>query len=119
MSMDSLHSCMSVHHVHALCLQKLEDRDSVGSPELELMDSCGFWELNLRPLEELPVLLTTDLSLQPLIHYHFYLVYPNYAEFGEKSFKLASFSHAFFFFPFPVWGFVYVRQVPLNCTFRV
>jgi hypothetical protein len=27
--------------------------------------SCGCWELNLGPLEEQPVLLTTESSLQP------------------------------------------------------
>jgi hypothetical protein len=27
---------------------------------------CGSWELNSRPLEEQPVLLTTESSLQPL-----------------------------------------------------
>ena len=28
---------------------------------------CGCWELNLDPLEEQPVLLTTEPSLQPLL----------------------------------------------------
>ena len=28
---------------------------------------CGCWELNLSPLEEKPVFLTTELSLQSLI----------------------------------------------------
>ena len=37
--------------------------------DLEVTDSCelscGFWDLNLGPLEEQPVLLTTEPSLQP------------------------------------------------------
>jgi hypothetical protein len=42
----------------------------VGSPGTEVTDSCeppcGYWELNLGPLEEQPVFLTTESSLQPL-----------------------------------------------------
>ena len=42
----------------------------VGSPGTGVMDGCkppcGCWELNLDPLEEQPVLLTTEISLQPL-----------------------------------------------------
>ena len=34
---------------------------------------CGFWELNSGPLEEQPVFLTTEPSLQPLKNKHFYL----------------------------------------------
>lgn len=34
-----------------------------------VVDPCGIWELNLGPLEELPVFLTTKSSLQPLFLY--------------------------------------------------
>jgi hypothetical protein len=38
--------------------------------ELELIDNCmlpcGCWELNPSPLEEQPVLISTEPSLQPL-----------------------------------------------------
>jgi hypothetical protein len=41
----------------------------VRSPETGVTDSCELpcwcWELNLDPLEEQPVLLTTEPSLQP------------------------------------------------------
>jgi hypothetical protein len=43
--------------------------ESVGAPETGVTKSCdlpcGCWELNLGPLEELPVLSTTEPSLQP------------------------------------------------------
>ena len=51
-----------VHWCH-VCL-----RAGVKSPGTRVTDSCelpcGYWEPNLRPLEEQPVLLTTESALQ-------------------------------------------------------
>lgn len=50
------------------CLVPLEDRKIEGLLKLELQMVMnhyvfGFWELNLRPLKEQPVLITTEPSL--------------------------------------------------------
>ena len=62
---EYLASCLSVHHVHAWCLQRSEE--GVGSPRASVKKDCGqlcgCWELNSGPLEEHPVLLTTETSL--------------------------------------------------------
>ena len=46
--------------------------ESVGSPGTGVTDSCelpcGYWELNLGPLEEQLEFLTAEPSLQPLGH---------------------------------------------------
>lgn len=59
----------SVHRVLAWCLQKPEE--GIGSPETEVMVGCelpcAFWELNLAPLEEQSVSLTTEPSLRYLL----------------------------------------------------
>ena len=56
--------------VCALCPQKSED--GMGSPGPGVRDSCrllcGCWELNPGPMEEQPVLLTTEPSLQPQLY---------------------------------------------------
>jgi hypothetical protein len=43
--------------------------NGIGSPETRIIDSCelpcGYWELNPGLLEEQPVLLTAETSLQP------------------------------------------------------
>ena len=45
--------------------------EGVRSPEIGVTGSyelpCECWELNLGPLEEHPMLLTTELSLQPCV----------------------------------------------------
>jgi len=45
----------------------VEDREELGSPGTGVTDSCELpcecWELNPSPLEEQPVLLTTEESL--------------------------------------------------------
>ena len=38
---------------------------------------CGCWELNSGPLEEQPLLLTTELSLQPLNVFLIFLIWLN------------------------------------------
>jgi hypothetical protein len=43
---------------------------------------CGSWELNLGPLEEQPVLLTSELSLQTLEKVWFGLVWFGLVWFG-------------------------------------
>jgi hypothetical protein len=63
-----LYVCMSVHCVHSWYLQRPEE--AVGSPEIEVT-ACsellyGFRELNIGPLTEQQVLLTSEASLQPL-----------------------------------------------------
>jgi hypothetical protein len=44
--------------------------EGIRSPEIGIADGCeqpqGCWELNLGPLEEQPVSLTAEQSLQPL-----------------------------------------------------
>lgn len=58
---------MSMHNVHAWCPQGSEE--AVDAQELELGILCelpyGCWELNISPLEEQRVLLTTESLIQP------------------------------------------------------
>jgi len=58
--------CIVFLFVLFVCLFVFE---GVRFPRNEIADSfeptCGFWELNSGPLEEQPVLLTTEPSLQP------------------------------------------------------
>ena len=66
--MGVLHACMSVYHLHAWYPQRPED--GFRSPETGVAGACellpyGCWKLNLGPLEEQTVLLTTKLALQP------------------------------------------------------
>lgn len=57
---------MSVHYMHAWCLKGPEE--CVGSFETGVKDRCETlcecWELNPDCLEEQPVLLTAETSLQ-------------------------------------------------------
>lgn len=59
--------CMSVYNMHALCSQRPEE--GIEAPGTEILDGCeplcGCWEMNLASLEEQPVNVTTELSLQP------------------------------------------------------
>jgi hypothetical protein len=63
------HTCLSVNHLHACCQQRLEEGTESPGPRVtggcELL--CGSWDSKLGPLEEQPVLLTTESSLQPHI----------------------------------------------------
>lgn len=49
-----------------VCLVPTEGRKGIGSPGIGVTVDCelpcGFWELNLCPLEEQPVLLTAEPS---------------------------------------------------------
>lgn len=58
-------ACMHiyVHHVHTWCHRP--PRTGVTN-SCNPQEPCGCWKLNLSPLEELPVLLTTEPFLQPL-----------------------------------------------------
>lgn len=60
-----LSACVSEYHMHAWCLRKPEK--GVRFPEAEVTEGyemqCGYWDLNLRPLEEQRELLTAELSL--------------------------------------------------------
>jgi hypothetical protein len=60
-----LPECMYVYHLHAWCAWKPEE--AIRSPGKDATDSCelSFWCWNLGPLEELPVPLTAEPSLQP------------------------------------------------------
>jgi len=64
-----LYVCMHVHPVCAWCLRRSEEGiRSPGTGDKEGCEPpCGFWELNLGPLQEQQVLLTTEPSLQPPI----------------------------------------------------
>ena len=59
--------CASIFCIHA-CLWEIARSSETG---IGVTDSCelpcGFWELNPSPLEEQPVLLTAEPSLQPSI----------------------------------------------------
>lgn len=56
-----------MHCVHAWCPSRA--KEVVRSPGTGVTDAheppCECWELNLGPLQELQVLLATELSLQP------------------------------------------------------
>lgn len=64
---------MSVYHVHAQCLERIEER--VRSPGTRIAGSCelplGCWEANLGSLES--VFLTAKPSLQPCFCHDFRL----------------------------------------------
>lgn len=62
MYMDALLASMCVHHLHAWYPRRPEGIGASGTG-YELPSGC--WESNLGPLEGEPVLLTTELSLQP------------------------------------------------------
>lgn len=66
MCMGVLPACLPVHHVY--CWYLKEPEDGVSSPGTRVTDICellsGNWELNPGPVEEPPVLLTTEPSLQ-------------------------------------------------------
>lgn len=68
MNMCAFLACTSVHHAHTWCLQRPEE--DVGSSGSEAINVCRLpaecWELNLGPLEEKPVLITTEPCLQHL-----------------------------------------------------
>ena len=60
----------------SVCLRHtvlLESREDIRSPGTEVTDGhelpSGCWELNLDPLEEQPVHLTAEPSLQPGKHF--------------------------------------------------
>jgi hypothetical protein len=68
--MDVLPAFVFVCHPHAVSTEDGEAVDSPGTGVTHgLEPPCGCWELNLGPLQEQPVLLTTEPSLQPLIFF--------------------------------------------------
>jgi len=78
MSRDLLTACMSVHHVCAQCLEK-KASDTL---ELELKVCStmyvGSWELNPSSLEEDPLFLTAESSLQHPINVFYLSQYDNH-----------------------------------------
>jgi hypothetical protein len=62
-----LPTAMSMYYVHSWCLQRPEeDAGSSGTGVMNGCDPpCGCQEWNSGPLEEQPVLLTSEPSLQP------------------------------------------------------
>ena len=66
--MSVLPACMYVCAPCA-CLVPVDSEKDIRSPGTEVTDgcepSCGCWELNPSPLQEHPVLLTTEKNLQP------------------------------------------------------
>jgi hypothetical protein len=67
--------------------------EGVRYPRIGVTDSCelsiGWWELNLGPLEEQPVLLTTEPSLQPLTYFCCYCLLVLFFEAGFFCVALA------------------------------
>lgn len=60
-----MHACY-VHHIHAWSWQRLEEGVVTPGAGVDGYESlCGYWEPNLGPLQELPLLLPTGLSIQP------------------------------------------------------
>jgi hypothetical protein len=61
-----------VHHVWAECLRK-DFREGIRSSGTRVIDGCesprGYFELNLGLLQEQPVLLVAEPSLQPYCHF--------------------------------------------------
>ena len=59
---------MCLYHVHAWCPQSSEE--GTGFPGTGIINGCeplcGYWELNKALCEEQQVLLTPELSIQPL-----------------------------------------------------
>lgn len=52
------------YHVHALCLQMLEEGIiSSRTVVIDEYEPCGCWELNPGPLQMQPLLVTAELSL--------------------------------------------------------
>ena len=70
MCMGVLSDCVSVYNVHVCHPQRLEE--GVRSVSISIIDGCelpcGCWDLNPGLLEEQPVLLTSEPTLQPLLH---------------------------------------------------
>ena len=73
MSMNVLPACRHLYHVHAWYLQRLEE--GIESPRTgvidgwELLSEC--WKLNLGPLQEQKVLLTTFLVSRYQLPFYF------------------------------------------------
>jgi hypothetical protein len=72
---DVLLACMTVYHMHAV---PTEARRGRWSPRPRIIDDCeplcGYWESNLCPLEEHPVNLTSEPSLQPWLSFYHHLI---------------------------------------------
>ena len=66
LTMGALSAWKSVYHIHDCCPQRPEE--GIGSPGTRAtyccQPLCGCWELKLGSLEEQPMLLAADLSLQ-------------------------------------------------------
>lgn len=66
--MSVLLACRSMYHLHVVLV---EARDGIGCPETGATDSSEVphnrWESSLGPLEEWPVLLHDEPTLQPLL----------------------------------------------------
>ena len=61
-----MHTCMHVCALCAWCQGRAEEEIRSGTGIMDGCDpSCGFWELNLSPLQEQHVLLAIDPSLHP------------------------------------------------------
>lgn len=76
MCMTVLSACVYVDHIHALCQWRPEKGGR--SPETGVTNACEpyrGWDRNLGPLQDPPVFLTIQPSLQPHVFMH---------EFNEK-----------------------------------
>lgn len=60
-----LPSCVSTHHGHTVPVEARRRDGIISELELELTAACGCWECSPGPLEEPPVLSTTELHLSP------------------------------------------------------
>lgn len=79
--------CVSVHHVHACCLWRPED--GVRSPGTGVRDGygplCGCWKLKSGPLQERPLLLTSESSLVPRSSYFMSLIIIFWSLFSQQK----------------------------------
>jgi hypothetical protein len=86
------------------------------SPGIIVTDSCiscGCWELNPGPLEKQPVLLTTELSLQPYIHVLNGYLYVLSGEMSTNSLPIFQPYFLFFFYYCKIFSFFGVFDIPL------
>lgn len=67
-------SCMYLYHIYVQCPQRSEE--AIECPEIEII-ACEP-EPNPGPLQDQRILLTTDLSFHPFIHFFYFSIIPSF-----------------------------------------